>query len=560
MGEPNRVCVKCRATGHDSDSNHLFLMRDGITWTCRHVSYHEDGKIYYECGGEPVSRDSPEDMDGNRELLKFFIPKNSDDVTLPVSVSTDAGSVDVQYRGIRPDVFKRYETLCTKDMAGKILSLQHELKDTKGRRVVDKVRKLPKDFFTTGKTGGVPLQLFGQAQIPKAKRLLITEGELDAMSAYQMLEKYKVAVWSLPLGANKKCLLDNLDALNAYTKGRKELYFCMDSDEAGASVEKEIAGLFPTAKFLKLDRKDPNEYLLAHDESSFVSAFWDSEIYRPESVVRVSSLIADVMKEPVIGRPWPWPTLTAATYGRRGGEGIFVGGGVKSGKSEFINQVIAHDCERGWPIAAIKFEEQPAMTVKRVCGKLDGIMYHKPGAVYDKDKLRETALSLEPNLFLHQAFGQASWDTCKSYLRYAAGMGVQTIIIDPITKISNGMTPSETETELRRFSDELACMAMDLGLFYIVCCHLKAPSNGPLHERGGKVQSAQFRGSRAMMENTYYMLGIERNKDPELSEEERNTSTFVLLEDRAFGNVCSFQVYYDPTDQSYLERSLSSHF
>ena len=38
-----------------------------------------------------------------------------------------------------------------------------------------------------------------------------------------------------------------------------------------------------------------------------------------------------------------------------------------------------------------------------------------------------------------------------------------------------------------------------------------------------------------MMRSTYYMWGIERNKDPDLDEKERNTSTIVLLEDRSMG-------------------------
>jgi len=383
------------------------------------------------------------------------------------------------------------------------------------------------------------------------------------MSAYQMLEKYKVAVWSLPLGANKKCLLDNLDALNAYTKGRKELYFCMDSDEAGASVEKEIAGLFPTAKFLKLDRKDPNEYLLAHDESSFVSAFWDAEIYRPESIVRVSDILDDVFKKPVMGRPWPWPSLTKLTYGRRDGEGMFIGAGVKLGKSEFINQVLSFDIQNKWPIASIKFEEQPAQTVKRVAGKIDGTFYHKPDVSYDEDKMRATVNSMNDYLILHHAFGtscNSRWDSCKQFIRYAVANGCKTVIIDPITKITAGLTPSETETELRRFTDELASMAQDLGFFYIVTCHLKTPASGPPHERGGKVESYQFRGSRSMAEAAFYLLGIQRNKDPDLSEEERNVSTFVLLEDRAFGNVGKISVVYDKIDQSYLESKMSSSF
>ena len=53
--------------------------------------------------------------------------------------------------------------------------------------------------------------------------------------------------------------------------------------------------------------------------------------------------------------------------------------------------------------------------------------------------------------------------------------------------------------------------------------------------------------------NTYYMVGIERNKDPELSLKERNTSTFVILDDRKHGRNGRFSVYYDTDTGDYLE-------
>lgn len=53
--------------------------------------------------------------------------------------------------------------------------------------------------------------------------------------------------------------------------------------------------------------------------------------------------------------------------------------------------------------------------------------------------------------------------------------------------------------------------------------------------------------------STYYMWGIERNKDPDLSEKERNTSTIVLLEDRKYGRSGYFKVYYNPDTGDYLE-------
>ena len=53
--------------------------------------------------------------------------------------------------------------------------------------------------------------------------------------------------------------------------------------------------------------------------------------------------------------------------------------------------------------------------------------------------------------------------------------------------------------------------------------------------------------------NTYYMVGIERNKDPELSPKERNTSYFVILDDRKHGRAGKFPVFYDVDTGDYLE-------
>lgn len=49
------------------------------------------------------------------------------------------------------------------------------------------------------------------------------------------------------------------------------------------------------------------------------------------------------------------------------------------------------------------------------------------------------------------------------------------------------------------------------------------------------------------------MIGIERNKDPELTPKERNTSHFVILDDRKHGRSGKFPVFYDVDTGDYLE-------
>jgi len=49
------------------------------------------------------------------------------------------------------------------------------------------------------------------------------------------------------------------------------------------------------------------------------------------------------------------------------------------------------------------------------------------------------------------------------------------------------------------------------------------------------------------------MLGIERNKDPELPPEERNLAHIVLLKDREYGRAGRFPVFYNEETDQFLE-------
>jgi len=725
MMAKNRACPRCKEMGHDSMDDHLFQMSDNKRWYCGHEDYHKDGKAYiegdegdYEGIGDISSLIDDSCVSGDTKEVPrstlSVLPSSRSGAAEPVAEGrvhyvppprgSTTGNIKATYRGITPSTYIKFGVRGVYTPGGQCWEMENDLYESNSNALItQKIRQLPKTFTCRSKTGkGRLLQLFGQSVFSDAKKLLIVEGELDACSAWQMFQggKYTkgVAVMSLPLGANLKAVSDNLKHLKA---NFKEFTFCFDSDKAGQAASKLMANLMPSSKHMSISEKDANDMLTKGKEAEFISTFFNADVYRPEMIVRVDDIIADVLKKPTIGTDWPWPSLTRATYGRRGGEGMFVGAGVKCGKcfginteirmhngllksvqdikvgdevmgldglpnpvmhthqgvdtmyrvsqnkaldytvnsqhliclketvtgrertvaagaykglkdwrgyknatglpgrspvltgisvdnvgtgqyygftlggedkrcllsdytvvhnSEFINQVIAFDCSQGHKIAVIKFEELPAMTCKRVAGKLDGVFYHRPGATYSDTVLEGTVRSFSDELILHRAFGTANWDTIKDFIRYAAMSGCKTIVIDPITRITNGLSSSDTETELRRFSDELSCMAQDMDFFYIVTCHLKAPQSGLSHERGGRVETYQFRGSRAMSESCYYFLGIQRNKDPDLSEDERNTSTFVLLEDRAFGNVCKYPVFYDKITQSYLEPTVNLAF
>jgi hypothetical protein len=62
-----------------------------------------------------------------------------------------------------------------------------------------------------------------------------------------------------------------------------------------------------------------------------------------------------------------------------------------------------------------------------------------------------------------------------------------------------------------------------------------------------KFLASQFAGLGLWLASCNYMLGLEGNRDPNLSPEQRNVRQLVLLEDREFGEVGRWPMYWDVT-------------
>ena len=115
------------------------------------------------------------------------------------------------------------------------------------------------------------------------------------------------------------------------------------------------------------------------------------------------------------------------------------------------------------------------------------------------------------------------------------------------------MDAATANVRLQEIAQELASMALDLNVVIFIFCHLRNPDVGPPHERGGEVLSSQFAGSRAMARSCNLMLGLEGNRDPNLSDEEKNLRTLVLLEDREFGETGRFPLYWNHNTTQFEE-------
>ena len=216
------------------------------------------------------------------------------------------------------------------------------------------------------------------------------------------------------------------------------------------------------------------------------------------------------------------------------------------GKSELLNALGAHFIkEHNIKIFMAKPEEANKKTYKLLAGKMEGNVFHDPEVEFDYEAYDRAGKLMDGKLAMVNLYQHLGWETLEADIYSAANWGAKAIFIDPITNLTNGIEPSVANTKLQEYAQKLAAMALDLNVVIFIFCHLKAPSSGDDHEHGGSVLSSQFAGSRAMMRSCNLMIGVEGDKSPDLTKEEKNMRDLVLLEDREFGQTGRFPIYWD---------------
>ena len=223
--------------------------------------------------------------------------------------NTDSRVIPMPQRASHTELPMKPQTLIYRDLKDRKIGVQVCEKYGVGFRGEDlvfpigtaaKVRiKNEKNFTIEGQWKDNP-QLFGQERFNSGgKYVLVTEGEIDALAAYQMLgtDKYPVATVSVRNGAQsalKDCKA-NYDWLDTF----HNVIFCFDNDKAGLEAQAQCAELFShKAKCMVAVNglKDAGDYLVDNRSSEFVNNFWRAERWTPDGIVAGASLYESVMK------------------------------------------------------------------------------------------------------------------------------------------------------------------------------------------------------------------------------------------------------------------------
>lgn len=424
--------------------------------------------------------------------------------------------------------------------------------DKDGKRVAQKVRFKNKDFLVLGNLKKAVL--FGQQKFrDSGKRLLITEGEIDALTLSQ-LNGNKWPVVSIPNGAQgaAKAIAQNIEWIEKF----ESVIFAFDMDEPGRDAARECAALLSPGRayIAMLPGKDANDCHLNGKSKQLIDAMWGAKAYRPDGVIDVESLVDSACAPIEEGFSWPWAGL-AKTYGRRRCELYGFGGGTGCGKSTIFKQLAKHIIETdNLPVGMLMLEEPPRHTLRTMAGMFMGARVHVPGEKYSEPVLKETIVNLAGKVFFYDHFGAATFDTIKEKIRYMVrGLGIKDIFLDHLTALAATIDTDERKA-IDKMMAELSSLVQELDFTLYYISHLTTPEGKP-HEEGGRVLEKQFRGSRAVAYWSHFLFGIERDK-----QEIGGVTTFRVLKDRYTGDSSgvTFGLSYDKKTGLLNECSLDA--
>ena len=419
-----------------------------------------------------------------------------------------------------------------------------------------------KAFTSIGDRKG-ELDLWGSWTCTGGNKLFITEGRLDAMALHQTIndnngEKYKdfkASVVSLTRGASGavKDLLNNKALLSKY----KDVVLVFDNDDAGAKATRESLKVFPLYKTAKLSMKDPCDMLMAGKQKElFESCVFNASVERQGEVVDVHDIIESAMLKPQMGISFPWATVTKACFGIRERTIHCVGASAKIGKTDWQHQLVHHLVyNEKVKVGMFDLENSPVKTAKKLASKQAKKDFTRPDTIYEDSELRQTLEGLDGKVRFYDRAGSRDWEAIRTAITEMHLLdGINIFMIDPMTTLVQGCDASQTNTELGKICSSAADLVSvyPITLFFFSHVNPKPKGSTP-HEKGARVYSSEFFGSRSMERFFHYGHGISRDRSDECPEERKNMSEFYMLFDRDFGQSYTCDVYFDESTVTYLE-------
>jgi len=429
--------------------------------------------------------------------------------------------------------------------------------DSSGVPIGAKIKTKDKRFSYEGQTDG---SFFGQHLFPSTgKRVVITEGELDAASCYEAMPGWPMV--SLPSGAAsaKKSIQRNLEWLQGY----EEIVLFFDNDEAGRQATEEAASVLPPGKVkianLQGDFKDASDALSAGNSQIIREAIWNARPYRPDGIVDGKTLLELVTTpSPASDHDYPFQGLQSKLHGIRYGELVTITAGSGIGKSSFCRELATNLLSKRERVGYLALEESNRRTALGLMSAHVGKSLHL--GEHDRQTLtkayEETLAKWD--LYLFDGFGSFDPDIIYNRIEYlAAGLDTKVIFLDHLSILLSGLDGDE-----RRMIDttmtRLRSLVERTGIALFLVSHLKRTSSDHNHEEGARVTLGQLRGSAAIAQLSDAVIGLERDQQ---SNKDGGSTTVRVLKNRYSGETgVACNLSYDLSKCKFYETESTAEF
>jgi hypothetical protein len=549
--------ASCSVCG-SSDAKAVYEDGSSHCFSCGHTIPSEEYRAKYKHQVKSFEKEVQMEMEPKQTKPALTEEENQ---TIKQATTIDGNG----FRGIRNEIYKHFGVRHLYSSSGELLEQYYPCTQD-GQLVGYKIRELPKTFYSKGRTGA-ECDLFGQFRFMRGgKYVLLVEGEVDQLSAYQMLKDYnsskgndyETAVVSPTTGANSH---KQIAAQYKFFDSFDNIIICFDNDKAGKDALQKIIPVLPKGKVrvMQMELKDANEYLQSGRQREFVRAFYESKPYVPVGVLGSSQLYDRILEQahtPKVPFPPFMRRLNDMLVGGLPlGHIVNIAAGTGLGKTSFINEMVYY-----WifnsphKIGIVSMELDAGQYGELILGRH---LSRKLALIPDEQKKLEYLTSEKVKNKANELFftkdgkdrfylldnRDGSIEEIQNTIEeLVISCGCRIIILDPLQDILDGLTIDEQAV----FMKWCKGLIKSHNVTMILINHVrKASGSSGNSAKGDSFTEEEIQGSSTIIKSASVNILLSRNKYAE-DEVERNTTRIMLSKNRICGLTGpAGEVYYE---------------
>ena len=444
--------------------------------------------------------------------------------------------------------------------------------DDDGLRLGSKFRSTTKSFYTSGSFNEASLfgaHTLGKSVKKRDKAVIVTEGEADALAAFQMMNRIApeastfnsntaqrriITALSIKSGvaSAERDFRNNLELLEQFEK----VYICFDNDAVGKEAALKCAKLVSPGKafVVNLELKDACEYTSAGKDAEFLTHVTTSSCYTPSGIANAADNFDSLWDaNNITSIPFPWKELQEKTLGIRSREIVTWAAGTGVGKSSLLRELQHFYLkETDKKIGIIALEESLDRTKRGILAveANDRLHLNEVFEKYNKDDIKKyfDATLGTRRVYLYDHFGSMEMADLLNRVRYmVVGLQCEIIFIDHLSILVSGMDIADERKAIDRTMTLLRQLTEETGCAIHLVTHLRRLGSDRSHEAGVEINLSHLRGSHGTSQISDTVIGAERDTQAD-DPIEANTVTLRVLKCRYTGDVgLAGRLFYDKT-------------